>query len=145
MKSLLPLPVLIPEAEHNLLLTGSTDESLRIWDLSDPNLRVKANDTTTGAWKQAKTIQEEKAPAGLLRSMEEHFHEVNLLRIWLRLAENGLDVEVWIVSASLDMTVRKWKLEEMLNPPAPVAVVEEEKEESLLTAEEEADLAELME
>lgn len=75
--------------------------------------------------------------------MDEHFHEVNLLRVWLRLAENGLDFETWIVSASLDGTVRKWKLEEMLHAPKPVKQVEEE-QESLMTAEEEAELAELM-
>lgn len=56
-------------------------------------------------------------------------------------------VEPWIVSVSLDQTVRKWRLADLISPPPKERLVEEPKEEKIesgMTAEEEAELAELM-
>jgi len=34
-------------------------------------------------------------------------------------------IEPWVVSASLDGTIRKWKLSELLDPPPPVVETKE--------------------
>lgn len=44
----------------------------------------------------------------ILREIDGHWYDVTALRVWLRVDENGR-VDVWVISASLDGTVRKWK------------------------------------
>lgn len=87
-RSILPL-ALTPLAEP-YLLTGSGDV-IRAYDVSSPD-----------------------APE-LLGEMDAHWHDVTALRLWMRKTkvdgdEGKVMVEPWIVSASLDGTLRKWKL-----------------------------------
>ena len=51
----------------------------------------------------------------LIREVDAHWHDVTALRLWMRTTpvEEGqgkLQVEPWIISASLDGTIRKWRL-----------------------------------
>lgn len=62
------------------------------------------------------------------------------LALWLRSDRPG-HVEPWIVSSSLDSTLRRWKLADLVTPPAPVVAV---KPKLKLSEEDEAELAELM-
>lgn len=87
-RAVLPLP-LTPLAEP-YLLTGSGDV-IRAYDISSPE------------------------EPELLGEMDAHWHDVIALRLWMR--KSAVDgqpgkfkVEPWIVSASLDGTLRKWKL-----------------------------------
>ncbi|KAI0670521.1 WD40-repeat-containing domain protein [Trametes maxima] len=129
-KALLPL-ALTPLAEP-YLLTGAGDV-IRVFDVSSP-----------------------EAPE-LLAEVDAHWHDVTALRLWMRRSavegEPGkVRVEPWVVSASLDGTIRRWRLNELLQPPPPLPKkVEEEKpqpepatEVSGMTEEEERELAELM-
>ena len=79
--ALLPLPHLTPP----LLLTGSGDEHIRIWDLSQG-----------------------ESSARMIREVEGHCAEVMGLRRWVR-EEDGKKEE-WVVSSGLDGTIRRWKL-----------------------------------
>ncbi|THV07875.1 WD40 repeat-like protein [Dendrothele bispora CBS 962.96] len=114
------------------LITGSGDV-LRIYDVSSP--------------KEPELISETDA----------HWHDVTAIRLWIRknVAEDGTTrLEPWVVSTSLDETVRRWKLSELLTPKPksvehqkvskPPALEVAEQGSSGLTAEEEAELAELM-
>ncbi|THH04696.1 hypothetical protein EW145_g5333 [Phellinidium pouzarii] len=124
-KAILPL-ALTPVGEP-LLLTASGD-ALRLYDVNDPT-----------------------APE-LLSTTDAHWLNVTALRLWFRrTADKGgrVGVESWIVSASLDGTVRRWRLADLISPPKepPKQPAEETKltSSTQLTAEEEAELAELME
>ncbi|KAI9446670.1 WD40 repeat-like protein [Lactarius indigo] len=86
------------------LLAGSGD-SIRVYDIS--------------------SLDE----AELIKEVEGHWHDVTHLRIWLQESADGTRKDVWVISGSLDGTLRKWKLSEPLG----------------LTEEEEKELAELME
>lgn len=118
---LLPLPDFQPP----LLLTGSADEHVRVYDLS---------------------LGEGPDQARLLREVEGHCAEVVAIRRWIRSVEGGKREE-WVVSAGLDGTIRKWKIGEIVLPPArPVEDVSEKKKglESGMTEEELRELEELM-
>lgn len=85
-RSLLPLSI-TPLAEP-YLLTGSGD-TIRVYDVS-------SLDTPE-----------------LLGEIDAHWHDVTALRLWMRktaVEEGKVKVEPWIVSASLDGTLRKWRL-----------------------------------
>ncbi|KAH9901245.1 WD40 repeat-like protein [Cubamyces lactineus] len=133
-RALLPLG-LTPLAEP-YLLTGAGDV-IRVFDVSSPE------------------------EPELLAEVDAHWHDVTALRLWMRKsavegAPGAVKVEPWIVSASLDGTIRRWRLSELLQPPPPpVKKAEDEKppqaqvtlEETLssgMTEEEERELAELM-
>ncbi|KAI0336384.1 WD40 repeat-like protein [Cubamyces sp. BRFM 1775] len=133
-RALLPLG-LTPLAEP-YLLTGAGDV-IRVFDVSSPE------------------------EPELLAEVDAHWHDVTALRLWMRRsavegAPGAVKVEPWVVSASLDGTIRRWRLSELLQPPPPPAKkVEEEKppqaQEALeattssgMTEEEERELAELM-
>ena len=49
----------------------------------------------------------------LLGEIDAHWHDVTALGLWMRVAENDgkRDIETWILSASLDATLRRWRLE----------------------------------
>ncbi|KAI0093936.1 WD40 repeat-like protein [Irpex rosettiformis] len=104
-RSLLPLS-LTPLAEP-YLLTGSGD-IIRAYDVSSPD-----------------------APE-LLGEVDGHWHDVTALRLWMRKTavegkEGKMKVEPWIVSASLDGTLRKWRLLELLTPGRQPGVEEKPK------------------
>ncbi|KAF8350865.1 WD40-repeat-containing domain protein [Amanita rubescens] len=85
----------------------------------------------------------------LLGEVDAHWHDVTSIRLWLRQikAKGGaVRVEPWVITASLDGTLRKWKLSELLDPstlPKP-AVVGPVPDRGAITEEEERELAELM-
>ncbi|OJA18508.1 hypothetical protein AZE42_08721 [Rhizopogon vesiculosus] len=98
----------------------------------------------------------------VLGEIDAHWHDVTALRVWVRKSrtdDGRTRVEPWIVSASLDGTIRRWRFSELRdstpdNPaghskatviaptPQPKGDVKDQKE---LTEEEERELAELME
>lgn len=89
-RAILPLAV-TPLAEP-YLLTGAGD-MIRAYDISSPD------------------------EPELLGETDAHWHDVVALRLWMRrsiVKEDGVNakvtVEPWIISASLDGTVRKWRL-----------------------------------
>lgn len=87
-KAILPIS-LTPLAEP-YLLTGSGDV-IRVYDVSSP-----------------------REPE-LLNTVDAHWHDVTALRLWMRrtAVEGQLGkvmVEPWVISTSLDGTIRKWKL-----------------------------------
>ncbi|OCB84175.1 WD40 repeat-like protein [Sanghuangporus baumii] len=124
-KALLPLS--LTDLGESLLLTGASD-AIRLFDINEPS-----------------------SPE-LLSTTDAHWFDIVSLRLWFRrrTTEDGkLSVEPWIVSASLDQTIRRWKLADLISPPKeppkPVPKQEEKPASaSQLTAEEEAELAELM-
>ncbi|KAI0664951.1 WD40 repeat-like protein [Cubamyces menziesii] len=135
-RALLPLG-LTPLAEP-YLLTGAGDV-IRVYDVSSPE------------------------EPELLAEVDAHWHDVTALRLWMRRSAvegppGAVKVEPWIVSASLDGTIRRWRLSELLQPPPPPPVKKVEKKEkppqaqaapeatlpSGMTEEEERELAELM-
>lgn len=75
------------------LLTGS-GEAIRLYDTSE--LTAKGAEDTR---------MTEKKEVHLLAEIDVHSHPVTSLQLWLRKGEP------WIVSASLDGTLRRWKLE----------------------------------
>lgn len=103
----------------------------------------------------------------LIKEIEGHWHDVTHLRTWIQGSGDGARRDVWIVSGSLDGTLRKWKLSgrhgvsalcwpclhrvflELVAPPssqnAATANDTSQTEAPLgLTEEEERELAELM-
>jgi WD40 repeat protein len=49
----------------------------------------------------------------LLGEVDAHWHDVTSIRLWLRQIKSQAQfpqVEPWVVTASLDGTLRKWKL-----------------------------------
>lgn len=75
------------------LLTGS-GEVIRVYDISSPD------------------------EPELLSEVDSHWHDVTALRLWMRKSEltdedgkKRAAIEPWIVSASLDGTIRKWRLQ----------------------------------
>ncbi|VDC07116.1 unnamed protein product [Peniophora sp. CBMAI 1063] len=125
-KALLPLPLvpsLSADADAFPYLLAASGDAIRVYDISEP-------DTPE-----------------LLREVEGHWHDVTRMRVWLR-NEGGKGKSVWIVSAGLDRTLRRWKLSDIVVPvpktveavPPPAAA----KAENGLTEEEERELAELM-
>ncbi|KAH9951290.1 WD40 repeat-like protein [Amylocystis lapponica] len=129
------LPLALTPLGEPYLLTGAGDV-IRTYDVSEPD-----------------------APE-LLGSVDAHWHDVTALRLWMRRTpvagvRGQVRVEPWVVSASLDGTLRKWRLSELLHPPAlaeqtPELVKadpepsEKPVESSGLSEEEERELAELM-
>ncbi|KAJ3521598.1 hypothetical protein NM688_g8998 [Phlebia brevispora] len=130
------LPILSTPLGEPYVLTGSGDV-IRTYDISSPDEPELLNET------------------------DAHWHDVIALRLWMRKSlvkgEPGkFKIEPWIVSASLDGTLRKWRFLDLLKPslkpteevpkqtapesaPAP-----KEQDEFGLTEDEERELAELM-
>ena len=48
--------------------------------------------------------------AEFIREVEGHWHDVTHLRTWIRESVDGTKRDVWAISASLDGTLRRWKL-----------------------------------
>ncbi|KAH9001487.1 WD40 repeat-like protein [Lactarius akahatsu] len=91
----------------------------------------------------------------LIKEVEGHWHDVTHLRIWLQESTDGTRKDLWIISGSLDSTLRKWKLSGLVVPTPPVTEEQNDtpvknatsgpREQLGLTEEEEKELAELME
>jgi hypothetical protein len=82
------LPIGITDVAEPYLITGSGD-IIRVYDLSTFD-----------------------APE-LVREMDAHWHDILALRLWFRktIGGDGLTrVEPWVISTSLDRTIRKWRL-----------------------------------
>ena len=87
-KAILPLP--LTDLAEPYLLTGS-GEVIRVFDVS--------------------SLEEPE----LIAETDGHWHDVTALRLWIRKSEiegqpGKVRVEPWIVSASLDGTLRRWRL-----------------------------------
>ncbi|BEI81798.1 hypothetical protein CcaverHIS002_0209580 [Cutaneotrichosporon cavernicola] len=113
-KAILPHPNGMP-----YILTGSEDEHIRVWDSS--NLE-----------------RTNKMPMSVVVA---HCGEVTAFGLWTCKQEGRL-LEVKVVSASLDGTLRRWSMKELLNPPE--LDLKPPTTETMMTEEEERELAELM-
>ncbi|KXN90506.1 hypothetical protein AN958_04178 [Leucoagaricus sp. SymC.cos] len=122
------LPIGLTDIGEPYLITGSEDK-IRVYDLS--------------------TFDEPE----LVREMDAHWHDVLSLRLWTRksVGDDGLTrAEPWIVSTSLDGTIRKWRLVELITPMPKEETVKKapspftESRGFEMTEEEERELAELM-
>lgn len=82
------LPLALTELGEPYLLTGAGD-IMRVYDVS--------------------TADEPE----LIREMDAHWHDITAIRLWKRITA-GVDgttrIEPWIVTTSLDGTIRKWRL-----------------------------------
>ncbi|GAA5967469.1 hypothetical protein JCM11641_000556 [Rhodosporidiobolus odoratus] len=150
-RSFLPLPLSpallsLPSQPPLYLLTGASDEVLRILDLSDVALDPDAAREAKRNWLGL-PLPDGSLPDGCVKEVEAHTHEVVQLRAYTTAGENGRR-DIWVLSASLDGTLRRWKwpdlLQETHEKVVLVEVNEEEQKESLLTEEEEAELEALM-
>lgn len=159
--SKIPGPLTHPVAVRAIL-------PLSLTDLAEPYLITAAGDVL-----RTYDVSELDQPE-LLSEIDAHWHDITAIKLWMRRTTKGngkIYVEPWIVTASLDRTIRKWKLSglfkyimpihhlmltvtfaELLKPPPPppkskVApeVQSATKSHSELTEEEERELAELME
>ncbi|KAG6879592.1 hypothetical protein C0992_000872 [Termitomyces sp. T32_za158] len=125
------LPLSLTELGEPYLLTGAGDV-LRVYDVS--------------------TADEPE----LIREMDAHWHDITAIRLWKRTtvgADAVTRIEPWIVTTSLDGTIRKWRLSELLSPPlaqkeqgipASVPTPCIQKAGFEMTEDEERELAELM-
>jgi len=123
------LPLLLTDLTEPYLLTGAAD-TIRVYDVS--------------------SLEEPE----FIRKIEGHWREVTAIRLWFRsrVGDNGKPyIEPWIVSASLDTTIRRWKLSELLAPATvsrptaePVKSVSQIVSSFQLSEEEERQLDELL-
>lgn len=129
----------MPSLNSTHLLTGAVDEAIRIFNLSDLD---DLPSTTSIPWVGLPTTG---ALPGCVREVDGHAHDVMELGVFTKEVDGKR--EAWIVSASLDCTLRRWRWPDVLKAPATRKVlvpVEEPPAESLLTEEEERELEELM-
>ncbi|KAK8843940.1 hypothetical protein IAR55_006732 [Kwoniella newhampshirensis] len=118
-KSVLPLPEDFP-IPRTYTLTGSEDEDIRIWDMD-----------------------EAKKPR-LVGTIRGHCGEVTAMRCWLREDEEDGRTSWGVITGGLDQTLRRWTVQDILNPPVLNYESVEEKADTGMTTEEERELAELM-
>ena len=86
-RAILPLP--LTDLAEPYIITGAGD-IIRIYDVSNPD------------------------EPELIGEIDAHWHDVTALRIWVRKTtgdDGKTRVEPWIISASLDATIRKWRLQ----------------------------------
>ncbi|KAL7283278.1 hypothetical protein ACG7TL_002707 [Trametes sanguinea] len=141
-----PPPIQHPTAVRALL-------PLAITPLAEPYVLAGAGDVIRVF--DVSTLDEPE----LLAEVDAHWHDVTALRLWMRKSAvegtpGAVKVEPWVVSASLDGTIRRWRLSELLQPPPPPPVkkteeakpkeVPQEAPSTGMTEEEERELAELM-
>ncbi|KAJ7445756.1 WD40-repeat-containing domain protein [Mycena galericulata] len=126
------LPLSVTDLAEPYLITGAGDV-IRVYDVS--------------------SLQEPE----LINEVDAHWHDVTALHLWVRPsagADGKTRVEPWVVSTSLDGTIRKWRLAELLTQPAPprvesakvakAAPVPQASSTFEMTEEEERELAELL-
>lgn len=183
-KTILPLEQVLPGRNTQYILTGSTDEQIRVWDLSffessfgSNTILDKSRISTAVAAKASEVPVTDKRVEGCLFEVEGHFHEVTRLGFWVSRSEAAQvdehagisrarkqSTDIYIVSAGLDCTVRKWKLQDILEPakagkngqtehdgtkeriiPKHIKNLKEQiSNTAAMTAEEEAELMDLM-
>jgi len=117
---------------------------LQLSPLEEPYLIIGSEDVI-----KTYDISSLDSPAELLSTVDAHWHDVTILKLWLRLSEEGnvKKIEPWIVSGSLDGTLRKWKLDELIHPPPAFVATNEQPvapPSSGLTEDEERELDELL-
>jgi WD40 repeat protein len=84
---------------------------LTLTDLAEPYLITGAGDVI-----RVYDISSLKEPE-LIHEVDAHWHDVTALRLWIRKsvgADKKTRIEPYIVSTSLDGTIRKWRLSGML-------------------------------
>ncbi|KIK63664.1 hypothetical protein GYMLUDRAFT_95249 [Collybiopsis luxurians FD-317 M1] len=123
------LPLFLTDLGEPYIITGSGD-FLRVYDVS--------------------SVDEPE----LLNDIDAHWHDVTHIRLWMRQTiekDNQKKVEPWIISTSLDATIRRWRLGELLVPqpkvqPEKFQVADSPQAQSgfVMTAEEEKELDELL-
>ncbi|KAJ7871471.1 WD40-repeat-containing domain protein [Mycena olivaceomarginata] len=126
------LPLSVTDLAEPYLITGAGDV-IRVYDVS--------------------SLQEPE----LINEVDAHSHDVTDLHLWVRKtvgADSKTRVEPWIVSSSLDGTIRKWRLADLLSqspppprlePPKSTKAAPAAKSEFEMTEDEERELAELLE
>lgn len=72
-KSILVLPVIAPDLAERSLITGSTDEAIRVYDLDENDMATPVSHPWQNDVSSGREIYEQ----GLGRVVDEHFHEVN--------------------------------------------------------------------
>lgn len=84
------LPLNLTELREPYIITGSGD-FIRVYDVSSV------------------------AEPELVNEIDAHWHDVTHIRLWIRqtVTNNQKTVEPWIVTASLDSTIRRWRLSGM--------------------------------
>jgi len=132
-RAILPLPFM--QVPRPYLITGSADK-IFVWDIT--------------------SVSEESGVVEKVTEFDAHAHDVTAIGFWARSFQTeGKTKEAWIVTASLDGTIRRWHFEDVLNKiyqrQVDIALHCERSEASAtvdavqLTEEEERELAELME
>lgn len=94
------LPLLLTPLGEPYVLTGAGDV-IRAYEISDLESGGGVSGGGSGGTAEA------------LGSVDGHWHDVTALELWVRRAEGGGGrggAEAWVVSASLDGTIRKWRL-----------------------------------
>ncbi|KAJ3997533.1 WD40-repeat-containing domain protein [Lentinula boryana] len=89
------LPLYLTDLQEPYIMTGSGD-SMRVYDVS--------------------SVDEPE----LLNEIDAHWHDITHIRLWMReLMDEKTkqkSVEPWIVTTSLDSTIRRWRLSDLLVP-----------------------------
>lgn len=101
-----PKPITHPTAVRAIL-------PLPLTDLGEPYLLTAAGDIL-----RTYDISELDEPE-LLSQVDAHWHDITAIRLWKRktVGEDGATrIEPWIVTTSLDKTIRKWKLTGQCDP-----------------------------
>ncbi|KAF8078130.1 WD40-repeat-containing domain protein [Lyophyllum atratum] len=91
------LPLALTELAEPYLITGAGDV-LRVYDISTPE------------------------EPELLRDVDAHWHDITGIRLWKREtvgSDGRTRIEPWVISTSLDGTIRTWRLSELLIPASP--------------------------
>ncbi|KAH9824000.1 WD40-repeat-containing domain protein [Melampsora americana] len=143
----LPSQIVFNSMLPNWLITGSTDEGIRVYDLDQIDDEVNYTSAILDH-RPKSSIAEKKLQHAWFGRVDAHWHEVTSLGIWYDQA----NLQSWVISASLDGTLRKWEVGALkkrfvVQESTPKTCVEpiSEKTDMKLSAEEEAELAELME
>ncbi|WAQ80851.1 hypothetical protein PtA15_1A189 [Puccinia triticina] len=157
-RCVLNLPLFFAQTVHaetavpNWLITGSTDEDIRIYNLEAIEHQEQAVSSSRPLHKPAPSATLKTVSNGWFGALKGHWHEVNCLRIWI----DSQTHKPWLVSSGLDGTLRKWELTILQRRFAPhigthsipshaePASHTKKEPQFELTAEEEAELAEIM-
>lgn len=89
---------------------------LSLTDLGEPYLITGAGDVLRVF--EVSSLDEPE----LVSKTDAHWHDITAICLWHRTSLNAdgkKQTEPWIITTSLDRTVRKWRLHDLLNPPAP--------------------------